>query len=258
MYRSNTLKQKLQSGAQTAGCWLFSNSSDMAEILGGAGFDALMIDHEHGSGSLTTAVDQHRAIRSVGNTTTLMRVPWNDTVLIKRALDTGIEGIMVPSVNTAKEAKAVVEACRYPPHGIRSAGFGAARAGGYGRTKQEYLENIQKDLLIICQIETKEAVGNIKEIAAVDGVDMLFIGPYDLSGSIKKLGQFDDPEVIALFEEARDKIIDSPAYLGTISSGATQTNERFAEGFDFLLCGGDTSLVSGAADQLLASVKKSR
>ena len=258
MYQSNTLKKKLKAGNQTAACWIFSNSSDMAEILAGAGFDALMIDHEHGSGSLMTAVDQHRAIRSVSDTTVLMRVPWNDTVLIKRALDIGVEGIMIPSVNTGAEAEAAVQACRYPPDGIRSAGFGAARAGGYGRTKQEYLENLNKDLMIICQIETKEAVGNIEEIAAVDGVDMLFIGPYDLSGSIKKLGQFDDPEVKALFEEARDKIIASPKSLGTISSGIEQTNERFADGFDFVLCCGDTSLVSSAADNLLANIRKAR
>jgi 2-keto-3-deoxy-L-rhamnonate aldolase RhmA len=256
MYRSNALKKQLKSGEKASACWLFSNSSDMAEIVAGAGFDALMIDHEHGSGSLTTAVDQQRAARSVSDTTLLMRVPWNDTVLIKRALDTGIEGIMVPSVNSAAEAEAVVRACRYPPDGIRSAGFGAARAGGYGRIAEEYRKNLVEDLMIICQIETHEAVANIEEIAAVEGVDMLFIGPYDLSGSINKLGQFDDPEVKTQFETARDKIKAGPAFLGTISKGIEQTNQLFADGFDFLLCAGDTGLVSSAADDLLKGLKK--
>lgn len=256
MYRPNKLKEHLKAGEKAAACWIFSNSSDMAEIVAGAGFDALMIDHEHGSGSLETAIDQHRAVRSVSDVTVLMRVPWNDTVLIKRALDSGMDGIMVPSVNTAEEAKAAVAACRYPPTGIRSAGFGAARAGGYGRTARSYRDNLDNDLMIICQIETKEAVGNIEEIAAVDGVDMLFIGPNDLSGSINKLGEFDDPEVKALFEEARDRIKASPAYLGCISKGATQTSDLFSQGFDFLLCTGDTGLVSSAADELLKNIKK--
>ncbi|MCF8467640.1 MAG: hypothetical protein K9G33_09585 [Sneathiella sp.] len=256
MYRPNKLKKKLLAGEKAAACWLFSNSSDMAEIIAECGFDALMIDHEHGSGNLQGAVDQHRAARSVSDVTVLMRVPWNDTVLIKRALDTGVEGVMIPSVNTAEEARAAVAACRYPPTGIRSAGFGAARAGGYGRSAKDYKDNIDNELMIICQIETKEAVGNIESIAAVDGVDMLFVGPNDLSGSIKKLGLFDDPEVKALFEEARDRIKASPAFLGCISKGAQQTNELFAQGFDFLLCAGDTGLVASAADNLLGKLQK--
>lgn len=252
----NILKKKLKAGEKAAACWLFSNSSDAAEVIGGTGFDAVMIDHEHGSGNLTTAVDQHRAVRSVSDMTVLMRVPWNDTVLIKRALDMGVDGIMVPSVNTAEEAQAVVHACRYPPKGIRSAGFGAARAGGYGRTAAQYRKNLDNELMIICQIETKEAVGNIEEIAAVEGVDMLFIGPNDLSASINKLGEFDDPEVKAQFEEARDKIIASPAFLGCISKGTTKTNQLFADGFDFLLCAGDVGLLASAANELLATLKK--
>ena len=250
------LKEKLKAGEKTTGCWLFSNSPDMAEIIASTGFDALMIDHEHGSGSLEMAIHQYRAVRTVSDAPVLMRVPWNDTVLIKRALDTGMDGIMVPSVSTAEETEAVVAACRYPPHGIRSAGVGAARAGTYGRYARAYLENMNQDMMIICQIETKEGVENIDRIAAVDGIDMLFIGPNDLSGSIKKLGQFDDPEVKALLEEARDRIKASPAYLGCISKGAQQTNELFAEGYDFLLCAGDTNLVATAAKDLLSNLKR--
>lgn len=250
------LKEKLRAGEKTTACWLFSNSPDMAEIIGAAGFDAVMIDHEHGSGSLEMAIHQYRAVRCVGDAPVLMRVPWNDTVLIKRALDTGMDGIMVPSVSTAEEARAVVAACRYPPHGIRSAGIGAARGGTYGRFARAYLENLVDDLMIICQIETKEGVENIESIAAVDGIDMLFVGPNDLSGSIRKLGQFNDPEVKALLTEARDRIKASPAFLGCISKGAEQTNDLFAEGYDFLLCASDTDLVLSGARNLLSAVKK--
>lgn len=255
MFRPNKLKQKLARGEKAVGSWLFSTSADMAEILALAGFEAFMIDHEHGAGSLTGAIEQHRAIASVSDATVLMRIPSNDPVYIKRALDAGVEGLMVPLVNTAAEAQAVVDACRYPPNGFRGAGFGAARAGGYGLDAADYRANIDDNLLIICQIETKQAVENIEEIAAVDGIDMLFIGPNDLSGSINLLAEHDHPDVIALFTEARDKIKASPASLGCISKGLEQTNVMLDQGFDFLLCAGDTGLVAEGARRMLGGVK---
>ncbi len=227
----------------------------MAEILGGCGFDAIMIDHEHGCGSLSEAIHQHRAICSTGDTSVLMRIPSNDPVAVKRALDAGMEGIMFPSVNTAAEAKAAVDACRFPPAGSRGVGIGAARAALFGRDAQAYFAEFEEYLLIICQIETKQAVENIEEIAAVDGVDMLFIGPYDLSGSIGKPGAFDDPEVKALFEEARDKIKRSGKWLGCITTGAEQTNTFYEQGFDFLICASETSLVARAGTDLLGQLK---
>lgn len=227
----------------------------MAEILGSAGFEAIMIDHEHGSGNLQAAINQHRAIRSCSETSVLMRIPSNDPVAVKRALDAGMEGIMFPAVNTAEEAKMAVDACRYPPVGNRGMGLGAARAALYGRNTAEYLQHFEDNMMVICQIETKEAVGNIETIAAVEGVDMLFIGPYDLSGSIGKPGQFEDPQVKALFEEARDRIKATGKWLGCISTGAERTNEMFSGGFDFLLCASETALVSSAAGNLLGQLK---
>lgn len=255
MFRPNKLKQKLARGEKAIGAWLSSTSADMAEILARAGFEAFMIDHEHGAGNLVGAIEQHRAVSSVSDATVLMRVPANDPVLIKRALDTGIDGLMVPLVNTADEARAAVEACRYPPNGGRGAGFGAARAGGYGIDAADYRANIEDNLLIICQIETKQAVENIEEIAAVDGVDMLFIGPNDLSGSINLLAQHDHPDVIALFNQARDRIKNSKAFLGCISKGPEQTNKMLEEGFDFLICASDTGLVAEGAKRILGAVR---
>lgn len=255
MTRVGRLKKKLSKGQKTTGCWMFTGSADMAEIIGSCDFDAIMIDHEHGCGDLTAAIGQHRAICSVGDTSILMRIPSNDPVAVKRALDAGMEGIMFPAVNTAAEAQMAVDACRFPPNGSRGAGFGAARAVLYGRKTAEYRAEFEDNMMVICQIETKEAVKNIEEIAAVEGVDMLFIGPYDLSGSIGKLGQFDDPEVKALFEEARDKIRKTGKSLGCISSGSERTNEMLEEGFDFLICASETALVSNAADKLLNQLK---
>ena len=249
------LKRNLAAGKKTTGAWLFTTSTDMAEIVGGCDFDAIMIDQEHGPGHPANAVDQHRAIRFAGDSSTLMRIPWNDPVMAKKALDAGMEGIMFPCVNSAKEAKAAVAACFFPPKGTRGAGLSATHSTRYGRMNTAYLENFENNMVVICQIETAEAVKNIEEIAAVDGVDMLFIGPYDLSGSIGKLGQFEDPEVKALYAEAVQKIKASGKWMGTISSGAEQTKQYFDEGFDFLLCASETSLVASAADQLLAELK---
>lgn len=249
------LKRNLQAGKKTTGAWLFTTSTDMAEIVGGCDFDAIMIDQEHGPGHPTNAVDQHRAIRFAGDSSTLMRIPSNDPIMVKKALDAGMEGIMFPCVNSAQEAKAAVDACFFPPKGSRGAGLSATHATRYGRMNDAYLDHFEDNLVVICQIETAEAVENIEEIAAIEGVDMLFIGPYDLSGSIGKLGQFEDPDVKALYAKAVRKIKASGKWMGTISSGADQTKQYFNEGFDFLLCASETSLVVSAADQLLAELK---
>jgi len=249
------LKKQLSAGKKATGSWLFTSSTDMAEVIGGCDFDAIIIDQEHGPGSPGAAVDQHRAIRFAGDTSAFMRIPWNDPIAVKKALDAGMEGIMFPCVNTAEEAQLAVKACLFPPKGFRGAGLSATHATRYGRLNTEYLNQFEDNLVIMCQIETAQAVQNIEEIAAVDGVDMLFIGPYDLSGSIGKLGQFDDPEVKAQFELARDKIKASGKWLGTISSGVEETQRLFDEGFDFLVCGSETSLVVSAADQLLDGLK---
>ncbi|MBL4666956.1 MAG: hypothetical protein JKY04_06220 [Sneathiella sp.] len=255
MKHMGRLKNKLRAGQKTAAAWLFTGSPEMAEIMGSVGFDAIMIDHEHGCGDLRSAIEQHRAIRATGDTSILMRIPVNDPTEVKRALDVGMEGIMFPCVNTAEEAQKAVDACRYPPRGSRGAGFGCARSTTYGKYAEEYRQNFEDNVMIICQIETAEAVANIEEIAAIDGVDMLFIGPYDLSGSINKLGDFEDPEVKAQFELARDKIKASGAWLGCISDSASRSNEMYAEGFDFLLCAAETTLLTAAADQLLDELK---
>ena len=197
MYRKNQFKNRMLAGERCFGCWLHLCSPIAAEVLALAGYDAMIIDHEHGSGELVGAIQIMQAM-SATPASSILRVPWNDPVALKRALDAGPEGVMIPSINSADEARAAVTACRYPPGGTRGAAYGLLRASDYGLVAEEYLASVQDNLLIACQIETAAAVEAIPEIAAVDGVDMLFIGPNDLSGSIGKLGQFDDAEVIAI------------------------------------------------------------
>ncbi|WP_162917590.1 HpcH/HpaI aldolase family protein [Dongia deserti] len=181
MSNGNPLKHKLRAGQACFGAWMLSASADMAEILGYAGMDFLLLDHEHGQGSIDDAIGQLRAIKG-SDCVGVLRVPSNDYVYIKRALDAGVAGIMVPNVSSAAEARRVVDACRYAPTGIRGA-FGGMRAMKYG-FNPAYHQEFFEDLLIVVQVENARAIDAIPEMAAVEGVDVIFIGPRDLSATL--------------------------------------------------------------------------
>ena len=246
MYRDNPVKQRLAAGGSALGCWLTMASPIAAEVVGLAGYDCVMIDHEHGPGSLLDAVGIMQAVAASG-ASPLMRVPWNDAVYIKRALDAGVEGLMVPSVNSAAEARAAVAACRYPPAGIRGSAYGSVRASDYGLRGERYRDTAADNLLLICQIESAAGVEAIPEIARVPGIDVLFLGPYDLSGSIGKLGRFDDPEVAALVTRAERAILASGLCYGTVPSPLRGTAQLLEAGCRFVLAGCDTSFVRKGA-----------
>lgn len=254
MYRENVFKQRLLSGERGYGCWLHLCSPIAAEVLALAGYDAMIIDHEHGAGDLVGAIQIMQAI-SATPAAPIIRVPWNDPVALKRVLDIGPEGVMIPSVNSASEARAAIAACRYPPDGLRGAAYGLVRASDYGLAAKNYFERVQDNLLIACQIETAEAVDAIPEIAAVDGVDMLFIGPIDLSGSIDRLGRFDDPEVIALRERAEDAIKAAGKLLGGLAVPNLSIADMAGRGYDFVTAASDITLLRDAA---LAQLKDMR
>jgi len=256
LYRKNRFKQRLLAGERCFGCWLHLCSPIAAEVLALAGYDAMVIDHEHGFGDLGGAVQIMQAM-SATPASPILRVPWNDPVVLKRVLDIGPEGVMIPSVNSAAEARAAVAACLYPPDGIRGAAYGLVRASDYGMAAQDYLEGLQDDLLVICQIETPEAVDAIPEIAAVDGVDMLFIGPIDLSGSIGKLGQFGDSEVVALRERAEDAIKAAGKLLGGLAVPNLGIVDMASRGYDFITAASDIALLRDAALAQLAEMRKS-
>jgi len=254
MYRENSFRTRLLAGARCHGCWLHMCSPIAAEVLALAGYDALIIDHEHGAGDLVGAIGIMQAM-SATPTAPIVRAPWNDPVALKRILDTGPEGVMVPSINSADEARAAVAACRYPPGGKRGAAYGLVRASDYGLAAQSYAEAAQENQLLICQIETAQAVDAIPEIAAVDGVDMMFIGPIDLSGSIGKLGQFDDAEVIALRQRAEDAIKASGKLLGGLAVPNLSIAEMAECGYDFITAASDITLLRDAA---VAQLKEMR
>ena len=254
MFRKNPLLPRLEDGPPLVGCWSHLVSPAAAEILALCGYDFVIIDNEHGPTSLSESTIIMMAV-STTPAATLMRVPWNDPVYIKRALDTGIEGLMIPAVEDAEAARRAVAACRYPPEGIRGVAYAVTRAADYGLKLAEYAEKANDNLVVMCQVETAKTVDNIEAIGAVDGIDVLFIGPFDLSASMGKPGQFDDPEVADALERAEAGIRASGKTLGGILRPGDSLAAMVKRGYGLMISASDATLLRDAA---LADLKTAR
>lgn len=217
-----------------------TGSLQVAEMLPSCGFEWVMIDMEHSAMSLETVQSSLQVLGK--NILRIVRVPGNDEILIKRVLDTGCDGIMVPMVKTREEAEKAVLASKYPPEGRRSVGL--TRAHGYGQSSNEYLRSANKDLVIMLQIEHIEAVGNIDSILAVKGIDSIFIGPYDLSASMGLLGQVTHPEVIKTIDFIKHKCSDAGIPYGIFGPNPEVLLREIKAGCKYILCGVDVSLFS--------------
>ena len=246
MAMTNTCKKKLFKGEPAMGAWLSMCSPIAAEIVANAGYDAVIIDHEHGPGDFLNAISLMQAVGE-GGPPPMMRVPWNDAVYIKRALDIGVMGIIVPYVQNAKEARAAVDACRYPLRGDRGVAPHAARCSRWGARLGEYLDAWPKQCLIMCQIETEEAIENIEEIAAVDGVDMLFLGPSDVSASVGHMLDLAHPAVTSMIERAERKMRKTDKLLGTVIRPGKTVNWTYERGYDFVIAASDAKLIGAGA-----------
>lgn len=248
MYRKNPLKAKLNAGEVAIGCWTHLESTAAAEIIALSGYDAIIIDHEHGSGNMASAVQLMQAI-SATTCSPIIRVPWNDPVLIKRALDAGPEGIMAPSIETADEAAQMVAACKYPPEGIRGSGHVLARASSYGLAADAYARDNGAELLIIAQIESVGAVERIETITATPGIDMFFIGAVDLSASAGDMGNFENQVFVDAQARAEDAILKSGKKLGGIALPHEDAATLFSRGYHFVMSASDVIMLREAASQ---------
>ncbi|RXK38685.1 hypothetical protein M231_03995 [Tremella mesenterica] len=246
------LRQKLQAGETTFGTFLMLPSLRTAQTVGGVGLDAVVVDCEHGAIGDSDMHVSVAAIASMG-CSPIVRIRGPEGPLIKRALDTGAHGIMVPQINTAEEAASVVKLSKFPPLGLRGQGspFSAA---AHGLTTPEYLKSANDTLITMIQIETLEGLKNVKEIAAVPGVDMIFIGPNDLAFCL--LGYTpanNEPK----FVQAIDTIISAAREAGKLTGILVNTGEQAKEAkkkFDFVMIGGDVkSMVFWFGDQLKAA-----
>ena len=238
----NSVKRRLKAGEATAGAWLQLCSSIAAEIMADAGFDWLLIDMEHGHGDYQTLLAQLQATEGSG-TVPLVRVQANDFAVIKRVLDLGAYGVMIPWVSGRKECEAAVRACKYPPEGIRGMA-GSHRAAGFGRFGAEYWKRANREILVIVQIETVEALRDVDAMLAVPGLDVAFVGPTDLSAALGHVGDPRHPDVveaIATIERAAKK---ASVALGTISRSWDEAKALYARGYQMVTLASDAALVT--------------
>lgn len=245
----NPVREKLKAGHKTAGAFLQIPHSMPSEIFAQAGFDWLIVDMEHGAGDYGNLMSQLQAISGTG-TTPFVRPPWNDDVAIKRILDIGAQGVLVPYVNSGAEAASAVAACRYPPVGVRGVA-GSTRAAKYGKNIRNYLESANNEIVVIVAIETREAIDNLDDILAVEGLDGVFIGPMDLATNLGHLGNPSHPEVLAAFAEIEAKVLASDKFLGTLTTTWERTQECFDKGYQWLIVMQDgTALVKAASEMV--------
>ena len=251
----NFLKQKLLKNKKVLGCWTSLDNEITSELLALVGFDFLLIDHEHGYGDPRGITRQLQSLKET-KCSALVRMPKDDEVYVKKTLDAGVNSIMFPAVKNKKEAKNIVEMCRYAPKGYRGVAPGMIRATDYGLNIQNYFENIEKNLLIVCQIENEEGVSNIQDIADVEGVDMLFIGPMDLSTNIDCFGKFNDPKFVNLIEKAKKDIIKTTKFSGIIPYGNNSWQDLLDYGFNLTTVGTELTLLRDTSKALIKKFKE--
>jgi 4-hydroxy-2-oxoheptanedioate aldolase len=248
----NTFKHAIAAGQLQIGLWSSLTSNIAAEIVADAGFDWILFDTEHSPNEIPGLLAQLQAAAR-GTASPIVRPAWNDAVLIKRVLDIGAQSILVPYVQNAEEAGRAVAAVRYPPAGIRGVAA-AARASRYGRVK-DYLKQADREICVLVQVETRPALDRLEAIAAVDGVDGVFIGPSDLSASFGHIGNPQHQEVQAALEQAvrRLKAVGTPA--GILTLNEEEARRYIGWGYMFVAVGSDTGLLGRGADALARTFK---
>lgn len=244
----NGFKRRLLAGESQIGLWCTLSSAYATEVVAGSGFDWLLIDTEHSPGGLETTLAQLQAAAPYP-TAAVVRPAENDPVLIKKLLDVGAQTLLVPFVQNAQEAAAAVAAMRYAPEGVRGVA-GTTRATRFGRVK-DYFKRAHEELCLLVQIETREALDELEAIAAVPGVDGVFIGPNDLAASLGHVGNMTHPEVVTALEDAivRLKAVGKPS--GVYASGDL-ARRCLALGTRFTAVGGDIGVLARGTEALAA------
>ena len=233
-----------------AGMWVCSGSPLVAEICAGAGLDWLLIDMEHSPNGLESVLAQLQAAAAYP-VTPVVRVPVNDTVVLKQVLDLGAQTVLVPMVSSAQEAQAAVEAVRYPPRGRRGVGSALARSARWNRI-EGYLTSADDHVSLFVQIETAAGVEAAGEIAAVDGVDGVFVGPSDLAASMGVIGQQSHPDVVAAVRRTFEAVRGAGKPVG-VNAFDPQVARGYADdGAQFILVGADVALLARGSEALAA------
>lgn len=250
----NPAAEAFRAGKKLSAAWLQAGSPVTAEILAEAGFDVLIIDLEHGPGDIMTLIAQIHAMKGEP-ATPFVRAPWNDLIWIKRILDAGAFGLIIPYVCTAEEAKAAVRAAKYPPEGIRGLA-GSPRAAHYTNDSEAYFECANREIFLFAQIESREGVNNLDDILAVKGVDGVFIGPMDLATSFGYLGNPNVPEIQDVISSIEEKVFASGKTLATICSDFEDAKAKYNRGYQMIMLMHDTVTLSKMAVNTIVKYRK--
>lgn len=250
------LKQKIKQGEAVLGCWLNLGSSLTAEIIGLAGFDWVLIDLEHGAGEEKDVLFQLQALEHT-TAAAIVRVESSEKQRIHRVLDLGAEGVMCPHVSNASEAKKVVNGLFYPPDGSRGVAK-MVRATGFGKNFDTYAGTARENILGVVQIETAESLHHLDEIAAVEGIDVLFIGPADLTMSLGIFGQFNHP----LFTDALKATVDAANKAGKATGilifNPDDYKRYYDTGIRMIACGADATFVADGARNMILKLQTNK
>lgn len=248
----NLFKQAIAEGRLQIGLWCALASNIGAEVIGDAGFDWILLDTEHAANEVAGLLPQLQAMAR-STATPIARPAWNDPVLIKRIMDLGVHTLLIPWVQNAEEARHAVAATRYAPDGIRGSAAGV-RASRYGRIR-DYLKEANAQVCVLVQAETQTALNNLEAIAAVDGVDGVFIGPSDLAASLGHLGNAAHPDVQAAIAGAVRRLKTMGKAAGILASVEADARRYIEWGYTFVAVGSDLGVLRGGTDALVRTFK---
>ena len=248
------LKSKLAQSEITIGSWITLGHPSIAEIMATAGFDWLVLDMEHSVLELSE-IQMLIQVLDMQKCPAIVRLTSNHPDQIKRVMDAGANGIMVPMIKSAADAESAVQSVYYPPRGKR--GVGLARAQGYGAEFQQYRDWLEKNAVIVAMIEHIDAVNTIDSILSVDGIDAYIIGPYDLSGSMGHIGELNHPEVASAIEKVLEagKRLGKPGGIHVVEPDQKQLQQRIAAGFSFIGYGLDIRILDTLCRNHIQNIK---
>jgi 2-dehydro-3-deoxyglucarate aldolase/4-hydroxy-2-oxoheptanedioate aldolase len=244
-------RQRLKDGELLIGTLVTVPAPAIAEILADLTFDWLFIDMEHGP---FEALEAQALLQAAGTRCPcLVRVPAGEEVWIKKALDIGAVGVIVPQVNSVEQAEQVVRQCKYPPEGNR--GVGLARAHGYGSRFQQYVDTANEQVAVVIQVEHVDGLRDVGSIVQVPGIDAVLIGPYDLSASLGRMGQVDHPDVLEAIAQIREACVAEGVALGAFGVNADAVQPFIEQGFGLIAVGTDALFLMQAAQGALATIE---
>lgn len=241
----NPAKHMLKDGKKLLGAWVQTASPFAAEIFAKAGVDVLMLDMEHGPNDIMSLIDQMRAIGRF-DAVPFVRAPWNDMVTIKRILDAGAYGVLIPYVNMPEEARAAISYCKYPTEGVRGVAP-SPRAPGWNMNAANYMMHANDEILIMTAVETMTAVDHIDDLLKVEGLDGIFIGPADLATSMGHFCDPSHPEVQKAIEKVERAVIGSGKFLASIASDMESAKKKYDKGYSLIIAFADGGTLGSVA-----------